>query len=483
MSAPGFLPNWCSFPENWIEEYPYYANEIQFINSFCTGYSQWNWQLFDTLYRSSWIAERVVTCVADDMTDKWRKFQHPDPEVVRIREEFEDDFYIRETINSVIRQARLYGGSTIQPMIRGQVNEDSLAKPFDPSTVKKGDLLSFQVLTKFDYAPLAGWNRDIELSPLLFGDYDYYTLIRIQRLGEAGPLFVPSKEDLGTLPKIHRSWMIKFGGTQLFYYTKTLTGGWDDSILVPLINKFAALEDSFHLLYSYLDLFNIDIFKIPNLVGQLQSNQQQLLQSFIQTKKSMQAAKIKFIDANDTLERQQMNSIQNIVPVFDKQAQYIAGASGIPITKILGSSVGGWSTGDNELTQYYDLIGQKQRQLLGAQLKIIDDIVERHLFGRPMGIRYKFLPKQEMSEKEKIEIGRAKAEMFDIYLQHKVLTPKIVAQNIREDFTGVDQEYIDSMSDEFLDYEDEMAKIEEEDEEAEKVEEESEKPYAEEVEA
>jgi phage-related protein (TIGR01555 family) len=463
----GFLTSFL--PACWKNLFPNFWMEVEAIANLTAQFG-WNWRTFDTMYRSSWVAERVVNCVADDITSKWRTFTHPDPNVVRIRTKFEKDRRIDQLINEAVRVARKYGGGCIQPMLKGQVNEESLALPFDIDSVKKGDLLDFQVLNRFDYAPLGGYsrdinvyNKDVEQSQMLFGDYEWYTLIRIQNVADV----LTEKgisSNLSMLPNIHRSWMIKFFGTKADYYPKLFLQGWSDSVLVPLIGKIAAVEQGFYSMFLYLDAFNIDVFKIPNLVEQIKVGPDALIQKMMKFNESMRATKIRFFDSSDTMERNQMGSLAATVPVFQQLLQYIVGATGVPITKILGSSVGGWSTGDNELTQYYDRIESLQSDL-SEQLSVIDGIIERHLFGRQMDIEYTFPSKREVPESERIENQRKKAEMYTMYIQNRVMTPKIVAENIKEEFTGITSEYISGLEDEFLDYEQGMSDIPDDEEE------------------
>ena len=73
-----------------LKEYPNYAEFVNYVQGQFGGTTQWNWQLFDSLYRTSWVAERCVSVLADDVTEKWRVFEHDDPEVVKKRQAFEE---------------------------------------------------------------------------------------------------------------------------------------------------------------------------------------------------------------------------------------------------------------------------------------------------------------------------------------------------------------------------------------------------------
>lgn len=449
------------FLTNLFSPYENYLKFANFVNGQFGGSVNWNYEIFDTLYRTSWVADKVVTVVADDMTDKWRTFHHDDPRVVEIRQKYEEENEIKEIMREVIFQSRLYGGAALIPIIEGQFDDKIFKTKFDVSSVQKDSLKGFQTLTRFDFQPLAGINRDIYQDPKLFGDYIYYQIIRIQTMLGMGEIGTTANEplSLNNLPTIHASRMIKFYGKELPYYQKFFSGGWGDSILVPLIDKIPAIEEAFHLMFLYLDLYNIDEIQIHNLSAIVQSDAGiELFKKYKAFREKMRATKCRFVDSSDSMNRNQLSSIANITPVFQSLLQFVTGATGIPITRILGTSVGGWSTGDNELTQYYDLIAQYQNKAR-PQLKLIDSIIEMNLFGKIMDISYKFPPKREITEKEKEEIKKSKADTFAIYLQNRVMTPKVVAENIKEDFEGLDEAYIESLEDDFLSYETEMADI------------------------
>lgn len=465
VTGNGFNLNPFSGFEQIFSQYPNYLAFSNFVNSSFGGTTQWNWQLFDTLYRTSWVAERSVTAMADDMTEKWRVFEHDDPEVVKKRQAYEDENEIADTFHGGILAARLYGGSSILPILKSQFNDEHFKLPFLPESVQKDDLTGFQVLTKFDLTPLAGINRDIFQSPKVFGDYIYYKIIRIQTMIDASVSAV-TQEPVNSmnLPTIHTTRMIKLYGKELLYYQKFFSGGWGDSILTPIIDKIPAIEEAFHLLFLYLDLFNIDEVKIQNLSAIVNSNGgANLFKTYGAFREKMRATKLRFMDANDTMNRNTLNSIQNIVPDFQALLQFCVGATGIPITRMLGTSVQGWSTGDNELVQYYDLVAQNQKKQLTYPLRVVDEIIERSLFGKKMDIKYRWVPKRELTEKERAEIQKIKSDTLSVYMQGRVMTPQVVAQNIQKDFEGLDANYILGLDEDFLDYENDNTDLSEAD--------------------
>ncbi len=445
-----------NLPPGYAQEYPTYAAFCNWVNSQFGGATQWNWQLFDTLYRTSWVAEKCVTTIADDICDKWRVFEHDDPEVLKVRQAYEEENDISGICREWITMGRLYGGSALLPILKSQFNDECFRQEFLVESVQKDDLAGFQVLCKYDLAPEQGINRDIFRSPRTFGDYIYYKIIRIQTMTTARENGI-TEEPINSidLPTVHVTRLIKYFGKPLFYYQKFFSGGWGDSILVPIIDKIPALEEAFHLIFLYMDLFNIDEYGIPNLSAIINAGGgAALTEKWVQFRNKVRTAKTRFKDINDTLTRNQLNSIQNIVPVFNSLMQYCVGSTGIPMTRILGTSISSLhSTGDNELTQYYDLIEQQEKRL-SPQLRILDEIIERSLFGKKMDIKYKWVPKREMTQKDKAEVNEINSRTFSNYINTKVMTPQKVAENIKEDFNGLDKNYILSLDEDFLDYED-----------------------------
>lgn len=449
-------------PSIW-REFENYKELTNFIGGSFTGSANWNFQLFDNLYRASWLSEKLCTVVADDMTDKWREFEHDNPQYVEARQDFEDENEIASIIREVIWQSRLYGGAAVFPIIKG--NFDKLDQPFDLSSVKKNSLIGFHVLTKYDFAPAGGINRDILQPPRLFGDYLYYKLIRIQTAYSAGIgaglTDVEPINDSGadSTPTIHTTRIIKFLGKELPYYQKFFCGGWGDSVLTPLLDKIPAIDEAFALLYLFFDEFNIDEYKIQGLANIVNnSSGDDLFKKYKSMRERMRDTKVRFVDANDTLNRNQLSSIAGLHSIFESMINYVVAATGIPISRLLGTSIKGFGTGENELVQYYDLIAQNQTKIK-YQLRIIDEIIERHLFGKKVNIKYKFISKRELTEEQKAEIKNKNAATFASYVTARVMTPKIVAENIKNEFQGISQEYINSLEDDFISYQEDIAAI------------------------
>ena len=90
-------------------------------------------QELENMYRSSWLAKRIINTIADDMTREWRSvvFDSKNEDQQFAIEKAEKKLKVRAKFNDALRWSRLYGGATIIIGIKNQ----PLSMPLDPSRV------------------------------------------------------------------------------------------------------------------------------------------------------------------------------------------------------------------------------------------------------------------------------------------------------------------------------------------------------------
>ncbi|MDT9702481.1 anti-CBASS protein Acb1 family protein, partial [Streptomyces sp. P17] len=76
--------------------------------------------------------------------------------------------------------------------------------------------------------------------------------------------------------------------------------------------------------------------------------------------------------------------------LIEKFLQEIAGASDIPVTRLLGQSPGGLnSTGESDLRNYYDRVNADQTLTISPALAKLDELIICNALGsRPASIHY-----------------------------------------------------------------------------------------------
>jgi len=93
--------------------------------------------------------------------------------------------------------------------------------------------------------------------------------------------------------------------------------------------------------------------------------------------------------------------------IIEKAQEEVSAASGIPRAILFGTSGGGLgSTGDLELSSYYDSINTMQSNDIEPAMTILDECLIRSALGsRPADLWYSWASLWQMSDKEKAEIA------------------------------------------------------------------------------
>jgi hypothetical protein len=92
--------------------------------------------------------------------------------------------------------------------------------------------------------------------------------------------------------------------------------------------------------------------------------------------------------------------------------QIVSGAADIPATRLLGQSPAGMNaTGESDLRNYYDRLSAMQELEMTPATALLDECLIRSALGsRDPDIHYKWAPLWGMSEKEKAEVFKMKAD-------------------------------------------------------------------------
>jgi phage-related protein (TIGR01555 family) len=380
----------------------------------------------DNIYRQNWMARRIVDVPNADATRKGREFVYDDPDVVKKRGRADRVLGTMSVVREAMQWADLYGGSAI---IFGMDGVEDEAEPWDISTIKKGDLKFMHVVIKDQLNP----SDEIELDPLQpnYRKSKYYTL-----------------SNAPTVQRIHGSRVILFTGSELAVYAATEQYGWGDSVLTKALNILNMSESTWLNIAQLIEKALVDVYgvedylqlacKAPGQLSQLVASQNDFESNYRRV----------IMDREDTFNRHELGGLQGMADVMVTFLQLVAGAAGMPLSKFLGTSVGGFATGENEIIDYYDTVRDKQNRIF-KQLNRLDKIIEMSTFGDVLNIDFDWVTLQENTQKEEAEIQSMRAARDASYLAAGVLTPDIVAHQLREDgtYNAIDAEYIKELED------------------------------------
>lgn len=353
----------------------------------------------ETMYRTDWVARKLVDIVPQDMVREGRRWK-ADKESITAIEKYEQQLEVSlwPKLKEALTRARLLGGSAIFIGIEGQ----PASSPLDPSKVQADDLAYLTVLTRYQ---LTFPELDYDPQSATFGQPKMWTMTT----------------PYGTSVEVHPSRLVIFKGPEILTQPNTNTNTvWGDPILQVVYNVVRdAASVQQHIAGLVPDLRN-DVIYVPRL-GDILKNPietEKLTKRFAYAKTMKSAYNMLLLEGNggqggnengEKWEVRQL-SFSNLPELMQKFLEIAAAAADIPITRFLGQSPGGEnSTGEADMRNYYDHIKSLQKLQLAPRLQVLDEIILRSAGVYDDAIHYEWAPLWALSETEKAEIMDKKA--------------------------------------------------------------------------
>lgn len=337
-------------------------------------------------YRTSWLARAVIDKRQDDATRKWREWQTSTPEQTTLLEKEERRLKLKHKVNHALKLASLHGGAAIY-FDTGQPPEDELVT----ARVGKGGLRFITVLSR-DELTVDQTERD-PMNPR-FGKPSYYNI----------------KTATGSQTRVHWSRVAVFIGGE----TLSSQDAWGDSDLMPVIDAMKQFEGTCSNVASLVYEAKIDVFGVSGLTDLVTNTkgEDQLKRRYelLAVMKGVNGMIV--MDKDNESYDQKSASFGGLTEVMDKFQQNVSGAAGYPRAILFGTASGGLgSTGELELSAYYDRIGEIQENDITPALELLDDCLIRSALGsRPEEIFYNWRSLWQVSDREKAEIGKIQAD-------------------------------------------------------------------------
>jgi hypothetical protein len=133
------------------------------------------------------------------------------------------------------------------------------------------------------------------------------------------------------------------------------------------------------------------------------------------------------LDKEDEYTQKTINFSQ-LPEVQRLQLQIVSGAADIPASRFLGQSPSGLNaTGEGDEKNYYNRIGAEQELTLREPLeKLLNVVVRSALGSRPDDCWFTFNPLWQMSEKEKADIFKTKADAARVLAGDGISTAPLI---------------------------------------------------------
>ena len=355
-----------------------------------------NYTTANDLYTSNWLAAKVVDTPIDDATRKWRSLLIPDPEKKAKIEEAFKKYGLKNKINLAMKWSRVFGGSVIVIIIDGDDQEEAL----DLESIKKDSLKNLVVLDRYNIHPEV-INRDI-LSEN-YGKPDFYI---VSRGGQ----------------RIHYSRVIRFEGSVSTIRQMEKRNFWGSSIYKKLFDPIMDSQTVSNSISNLIYESNVDVYRVEGLYKMVAEGNDDLVVKRLKIAHQMKSIiNAVVLDQKDEYDKKS-NTFANLPEIDDRFIQKVAGASNIPVTRLLGISPAGQNaTGESDMRNYYDSVSSLQENEIRPKLTILDTIILASVFGKYESFEYEFLPLQQLTDKEQAEVDLQKAQRDQIYLDLDVI--------------------------------------------------------------
>ena len=379
----------------------------------------------EALYETDWLAGKIVDIIPDDMTREWRAFTGEiDPDIIDTMIAEEERLDLVSNFNQAHKWSRLYGTAFIVMNIDDGQTPD---KPLDINKIKEGSLKHIKTVDRH----MLSTNDVIPVSDPMsknFGMPEFY------RFHESNT-------------KIHCSRVLRFDGVKLPYRRFRENNYNSNSVLDRLYEALTNLNTTANSAASMVYETNVDIFKVKGLMGYLQSAEgESLLRKRFTLANVMKSFNNSIILDNEEEHISKTNTFAGLPDLLDRYGLYMSAASDIPATRLLGSSASGLNaTGEGDLKNYYDTIRAAQKTIYKPKLDYFDDIMKLSLgIADDADISYMFNSLFQMTPKEEADMQYVTAQRDDIYLNQAIVTPSMVAKELRqnETYTNIEDEYI-----------------------------------------
>lgn len=367
-----------------------------------------------TMYRTSWLSQKIVDIVADDATRQWRNWNAEKEEITKIEDE-EKRLRVKEKLRAAMISARLFGISAIHFALDGDTPE-TLKDPLDPSAVGLGGIRHLTVIPYTCLHP-----EPVNNDPLseYYGQIEYYTVHNGSAI-TSGQLRVT----------IHVSRLILLFGKKLpeGAYNGTAQNHADSVLQVV----YESIRDTDAITANVNGLVfesKIDIVKIKNLNRDIvkPDYEKALLSRFSLANRVKGNNSLLILDGEEEYERKNGN-FGELPEIMDRFFQNAAGAADIPLTRLYGMSPAGMNaTGESDLRNYYDRVKTLQELDIDPQMSLFNETLKfSALGGDHPEIFHEWRSLWQISDKERVDIGKIVAETSKI-LADGIINPDAVS--------------------------------------------------------
>ncbi|MDY6345241.1 MAG: DUF1073 domain-containing protein [Succiniclasticum sp.] len=341
---------------------------------------------------------------------------------------------------------RLYGGAIGIMLIKGQGSPEQLAMPLALEEMVPGDFKGLMILDR--------WNGVSPSSELVddISDPEY---------GLPDAYIVTDPVD-GAMTRVHHTRCIRFVGNNLPFWERQAELYWGASVIESVFDELKKRDNVSWNIAQLTFLANLRVLKM-NDIGQTLAatdpqSQAELYRTLTAQNWLASNMGIQIMDAADGFETHQY-TFGGLADCYQQFIMDVSGAAEIPVTKLFGRSPSGLNaTGESDLQNYYDMIGEKQESILRPILNKLLPPFMVSMFGAvPDDLDFDFNPVSEPSDKERMELAKTGTDNVVAALNAGMISKRTGLQELKQQsertgvWTNITDEDIEKAPDEIED--------------------------------
>lgn len=352
----------------------------------------YNFNLFNSMYRNSWIVRKIIDIVPSDMMKNWIKIvTQVEPDALK-----KFDKVIRQTgtkakITEGMRWGRLYGGAAALIVIDG--DQEKLDEPLDYDAIMPD---SYKGLMIFDrWSGVVPSSEKIEdLDNPEFGLPEYYTITT----------------QTAEVYRVHHTRMLRFTGRPLPYWEKMAEIQWGESEIEVVFEELKKRDNTSYNIAYLTFLANVRVLKMSDLGEVLSTTNAKAKESLYNVLEAqnwlMSNMGMYIMDKDDDFDTKQY-SFSGLSEIYETFMLDVAGACEMPVTKLFGRNPAGFNaTGESDLKQYFETIESKQQEYLAPILDKLLPVIAMSAWGAiPDDFEWDFNPVMVVDNKELADLS------------------------------------------------------------------------------
>lgn len=378
-----------------------------------------DWQLLTSLYRSSWIVQRVCSIIPEDaLVDMHIEAQDlSNNEIERL------DFAIKKTrirrrLIDSLKWARLYGGAAAIVLVEGE--DEDMMKPLRPDKLLPGSFRGLYVVDR--------WS----------GIYPSTELVTNPDNVDFGlPRYYEVRDESGIMKyRVHHSRVLRFVGCDVPYWEQIAEQQWGTSVIEGMYDDLVRRDNVTHNIANLTFKACLSVYEIDALDQIFASSSavaQKRMYSMIQAMTILESnLGVKLVNKGDAVQQLQYQ-FSGLPEVLDGAMMDCAGATSIPVTRLFGRSPAGQnSTGESDERMYRGVLEQQRAVHIIPVLEKLAPIVCQSAIGRiPDGAEFKLPPLYEMSQTEKMDIVDKQSGYLERLFQAGVIPADVLLNGVR----------------------------------------------------